>query len=493
MNTINECRDICATIDSICKKYNGKAYLVGGSVRDYILYIMNHKVVHEGLFNDIDIVIELSREDPEDLLFVIYEKIKVLFSLHCTYFREYFTIKAESSTVNIDIAYARKEEYCYRGSLPPKITIVYSIKEDILRRDFRCNTFAMSLRDAIHCMDTIFKENRYGIAQIFIEKEENRTHSTCEIDSKMEYIYFYTKGDTRKLTAIGVKNALEDCKNKKLCVIHARSFYDDPTRILRMLSFVAQFTMNIEVKTHVHMREALQEKCFEDISSSRVKKEIDKAYQKNDIFLLSVIYIQEGIINALFKEYSAEEQKKLISSIEYLKKTQYRSIFSKKEQIYILYCIFSGDFLSRSKKNVKKYMKYIWESEEYSTIRSFIEECRISYTKRYSYMTKDYNEREYVYDLMSNKKKIVHLYLLFLVDDKKKKLVEDFLTVCYTGKGKVLVSFESMRDNFPLLKESMRAYFYKRLTKMIFVEEAYSREAQYIIALVLSEELLLEK
>ena len=131
--------------------------------------------------------------------------------------------------VIVDFASTRSESYPKKGHLPVVEKIGCSLKEDVLRRDFTVNALAKSI-------------------------------TTGEIID-------YTDG-------------LEDLKNKKLRVLHDKSFNDDPTRIIRGLKFSVRFGFELEEHTKQLQDEYLANINY-DMSYKRVKKELIETFNPN--------------------------------------------------------------------------------------------------------------------------------------------------------------------------------------------------------------------
>ena len=93
--------------------------------------------------------------------------------------------------IRIDLATARKEHYPRPGMLP--VVAAGPIYDDLFRRDFTVNAMAMSIHPS----------------------------SFAEM---VDYFGGY-----------------EDLKNKKIRILHEKSFLDDPTRILRAVRFEQRF------------------------------------------------------------------------------------------------------------------------------------------------------------------------------------------------------------------------------------------------------------
>ena len=161
----------------------------------------------------------------------------------CAFFGEVIRVNPDFGTIRVkirgrevDIASTRTERYDHKGHLPQVEKIGCSLKEDVLRRDFTVNSLYKSI-------------------------------STGEI-------FDFTGG-------------LEDLKNKKLRVLHDKSFVDDPTRIIRALKFSHRFGFDLEKNTK-KLRDEYLNNINYDMCFKRIKKELietlglnsDEVFQK---------------------------------------------------------------------------------------------------------------------------------------------------------------------------------------------------------------------
>ena len=149
---------------------------------------------------------------------------------------DFGTIRVKIQGREVDIASTRTERYDHKGHLPQVEKIGCSLKEDVLRRDFTVNSLYKSV-------------------------------ATGEI--------------------LDFTGGLEDLKNKKLRVLHDKSFVDDPTRIIRALKFSHRFGFALEENTFRLQREYLKNINY-DMCYKRIKKELietlglnsDEVFQK---------------------------------------------------------------------------------------------------------------------------------------------------------------------------------------------------------------------
>ncbi|MBP3923615.1 CCA tRNA nucleotidyltransferase [bacterium] len=147
-----------------------------------------------------------------------------------------------------DIASTREEIYPKKGHLPQVQNIAVSLCKDVKRRDFTINSLYKSL-------------------------------STGEI--------------------IDFTGGIEDLKNKKLKVLHKKSFIDDPTRIIRALKFRMRFGFELDDTTRQLQEEYLSNINY-DMCYKRVKKELMDTFNAKNIPFETLentfkIFINEGI------------------------------------------------------------------------------------------------------------------------------------------------------------------------------------------------------
>jgi tRNA nucleotidyltransferase (CCA-adding enzyme) len=142
-----------------------------------------------------------------------------------------------TSTVTVDgfsydIARARRETYPRPGALP-EVTPA-DLEEDLKRRDFTVNAIAIALG---------------GV-------------------------------EARVLHAF--PGALEDLEQRRLRVLHDRSFIDDPTRLFRLARYRARLRFKIDEKTLALVRDALDRKALRTVSGQRIGNELRLLAREQD-------------------------------------------------------------------------------------------------------------------------------------------------------------------------------------------------------------------
>lgn len=195
-----------------------KIYLVGGIVRDILL----SKRLH-----DVDITVEGSAKEFVEILDCYLPTKSVKFNENLPTAKVVF-----KNGVEIDFASTRQEKYDNYGDLPKIVKIGCSLEEDIKRRDFTINSLIISLN----------KDNLFEL--------------------------------------IDLTNGLSDLKNKKLRILHDKSFLDDPSRMIRGLKFSQRLDFTLECKTKKLQKEYLKNP-LKDIPLKRVEKEIIDLFSLN--------------------------------------------------------------------------------------------------------------------------------------------------------------------------------------------------------------------
>jgi tRNA nucleotidyltransferase/poly(A) polymerase len=174
---------------------------------------------------DIDITF---KDYPIEIAKFLSEK----FSFKYQEFKDFLTIRLISENRRIDLATFRKEKYPYPASLPV-VEISSSIEEDLKRRDFTVNSIAISLND-----DTYMIVDPFG--------------------------------------------GIDDITNKKIRVLHQKSFIDDPTRIFRAIRFSKRFGWEIEKNTMELIER--DKKYIKELSKERIRNEIIKILQEDKCY-----------------------------------------------------------------------------------------------------------------------------------------------------------------------------------------------------------------
>jgi tRNA nucleotidyltransferase (CCA-adding enzyme) len=235
-----EIQNLIYCAQDIACKNNMPVYLVGGFVRDLLLGVKNL---------DLDITVEgdgikfaedfaahlkakLIRHRRFGTATVILDRFRKIYpsTLSPGFVRDDLELAEGSLRVNgersrtIDIASARKEYYPQSAHLP--VVSSATLKEDLFRRDFTINAMAINLG--------------------------------CENFGKL-IDYFGGKSDL---------------DNKKIRLLHALSFLDDPTRILRAIRFETRYNFKIEPKTLKFLKEALKVRMLDRLEPQRIRDDL---------------------------------------------------------------------------------------------------------------------------------------------------------------------------------------------------------------------------
>lgn len=211
----------------IAEKYGIKIFLIGGIVRDLIL---------SSKIKDIDITVE-----SDAILFC--QKLEKEVDCEIVATQENLrTAKVKfASGVEIDFASTREEYYEKSGVLPVAINFGCPLSLDVKRRDFTINTLALALTG----MD------KYQL---------------------VDYYSGYT-----------------DIQEKIIRILHDKSFYDDPSRIVRALKFKKRLGFSYDVETFKLMQKYLQN-VDETMPLERIKNEFKQYFSiKNESIYQEVI------------------------------------------------------------------------------------------------------------------------------------------------------------------------------------------------------------
>ncbi|MGE5280637.1 MAG: hypothetical protein ACM3L6_07845 [Deltaproteobacteria bacterium] len=155
------------------------------------------------------------------------------FGGRCVTHRRFGTATLEADDgFRVDIASSRKETYDFPGALPRVER--GTIRDDLLRRDFTVNALAMSL-------------NRGSFGRLL---------DFC--------------------------GGAADLRAKIIRVLHAGSFFDDPTRIVRAVRFEERLRFRRERRTRQWMQDAVAARALFDVQKHRLRDELLLLFREPD-------------------------------------------------------------------------------------------------------------------------------------------------------------------------------------------------------------------
>jgi tRNA nucleotidyltransferase (CCA-adding enzyme) len=200
-------------------------YAVGGPVRDLWL---------RRPVRDLDLLVE-----PEQAAAV--ERIVRRLAggeLRVVKHERFGTFELRGPEVELDIAIARRETYAHPGALPSIEPA--TLAEDLERRDFRVNALALPL----------------------CGREDS---SSAQVEA--------------------VAGALGDLREKRLVVLHGRSFHDDPTRALRAARLCPRLGFKLERGSRSALSDAMRDGAFGGVSGDRFRREFEKLFSDSTLGL----------------------------------------------------------------------------------------------------------------------------------------------------------------------------------------------------------------
>lgn len=274
-----EAEELIKRIGIISKKEGFKSFLVGGFPRDVIIYILKsyHKRGVSNISNryktseifssnskflDLDVATD---GDPEKLAFSIKNNARFL-KIHKRFGTASIEYLAGGIPLKTDIAALRTESYACPGVLPQVNTGKATLKDDVIRRDFTINTLAFSINP-----------------EDFLELKD--------------YI-----------------GGLSDIFKKKIRVLHALSFIDDPTRIFRAVRFEKRLKFRIDGKTLELLKAALDENVLDKISGKRITAELTILLKekKPEIYLARLDSL--GVLSHIYGKLRFTKKNKIVFS-----------------------------------------------------------------------------------------------------------------------------------------------------------------------------------
>jgi tRNA nucleotidyltransferase (CCA-adding enzyme) len=270
---------------------NYNFYFVGGTIRDILISIFNKKSNIET--QDVDIVVET--DDYSKVVTLIQKNLSADKKIKIKTYPQFLTlsilISIDNEIKRIDLSIPRKEEYP-KPAVLPKVS-VGTVFDDVYRRDFTINAVCI----------------RYD----------------CISKSYSFYDPF---------------NGIKDIINKKIRILHEKSFIDDPTRILRGIRFAATLSFKFEPLTEKFVKEAIRENVISMLSETRLNSEFvnilkkgGNLYQVAKFFKKYKIYAYYINIKDLIKGFITNAKKIELEKIKDKKNKFYIRLFYLLEKV----------------------------------------------------------------------------------------------------------------------------------------------------------------
>ncbi len=283
--------DILLAIGTYAQKLGLHAWVVGGAVRDF--YIGRDTV-------DIDLIFDGTQESVANFCLKMWGGVKRKFSKFGVY-----KVNLDNG-LHLDLARLRYETYAFPGALP-EVTFTKDVKQDLFRRDFTVNAWALSILP-----DTFGKSvDPYG--------------------------------------------AKKDIDTGLIRVLHEKSFFDDPTRMLRGLRFAGRFGWKAAPKTKQLFLEADREQALLLISRERFSQEFLKVLAEEKIKPVFEYLVQFDLLKFAWPSLAWHPGLTKLSTPE--------------ERLGLLVCSLgeNGDGFLRSlhpSKELSRIIKEIWHVEQ---------------------------------------------------------------------------------------------------------------------------------
>jgi tRNA nucleotidyltransferase (CCA-adding enzyme) len=215
-------RAVLARVAALAAQQRCTLWLVGGVVRDWLLGLPHSR--------DLDLAVEGDVPALVDALAAV-EGAR-LSAQH----RAFGTASVDLDGLTLDLARTRTEYYPHPGALPEVQPA--SIGDDLQRRDFSLNALA-------------------------VEVHLSEGHLVCG----------------RWLDMFGGR---DDLAAGRLRVLHAQSFYDDPTRILRGLRLAVRLGLHFEPHTRALLAAALDAGLLAAVGPDRLRTELCLTLEEPD-------------------------------------------------------------------------------------------------------------------------------------------------------------------------------------------------------------------
>lgn len=224
-----------------CASQGAVPYLVGGRVRDLLLQV-------RAPVPDIDIAIN---GGTEQTLLALAQDLRA----EVTARSRFGTARLAAGGLSVDVSLARSERYAHPGALPT--VAPGTLQDDLARRDFTINAMAVCLA----------KDGPWG-------------------------------------ELIDLSDGRGDLERRLVRALHARSFADDPTRILRAVRYAGRLGFGLADETRRLIERDLGH--VDALSGDRVRHELERIFREEAASTILALARDLGMLAAVHPELGAE-------------------------------------------------------------------------------------------------------------------------------------------------------------------------------------------
>jgi len=190
--------------------------------------------------------------------------------------------------MKVDFATARKESYAQSAALP--LVVPASIQDDLLRRDFTINALAIRLN-----------ASRFG-------------------------------------EMVDACHGQGDIVAQRICVLHSRSFLDDPTRMFRAIRFEQRLGFRIDRPTLACLRVAIATGVIEHLSGHRLSEELKRMLSERHPQRAIARMGELGVLHAIHSKLAwSPKLKRMLKGVERTVAWHKRNVPKQKWEVWLLY------------------------------------------------------------------------------------------------------------------------------------------------------------
>jgi len=280
---------------SLAQQMGQRVYLVGGFVRDLLLGEANF---------DLDVVVE---GDGTVFAAQLADRLLVKTSVNTQFGTASLRLP---DGWRIDVATARTETYPFPGALPQVQPA--SLTEDLRRRDFSINAMAIALHanhfgqlndpcqgqdDFGQLNDPCQGQDDFGQLNDPCQDQDDfgQLNDPCQGQDDFGQLNDPCQGQDDFGQLIDPCQGQDDLVRRQIRVLHSRSFYDDPTRLIRATRFAARFGFSLEAETQALVEQAAAEHLLRLVSPPRIREELMAVFLEEDPYACLELLDQFGI------------------------------------------------------------------------------------------------------------------------------------------------------------------------------------------------------
>jgi len=186
--------------------------------------------------------------------------------------------------------------------------------------------------------------------EIQVEKSLNFTEAAQRRDFTINAIGY----DVLTKEILDPYSGVKDLSNKLLRAVDLRKFAEDPLRVLRLVQFVARFTLKVEKNLLYKAQEMMRNELLHELPTQRISIELEKLFlkSKSPSIGLQVLKNIDGF--SYFTEFSSLTDAEYTNALKSVDCVQEYKIAESKKRLQLMFSLLCSDLSQERRETLLK-------------------------------------------------------------------------------------------------------------------------------------------